>query len=182
MAQEKTHYAEQFIALLVPGDILEELRRVSLAYQREEAVRVYALKRIWLVIPIGFLCAAVSGAGALGVILFIRHVFDPAPGSWLLGASFLVALFIWLGGMILQLFVLFSWLAKRALRASAPGLGSVEGPVSPTLRHGAGWSLLLIAIFFVVPMLMLAAVSPTVALVLVGSAILAPVILTMFDR
>ena len=182
MAHDKANSAGEFLALLVPGNLLEELRRISLAYQREEAVRVYALKRIWLVIPIGFVCAAVSGAGAFGVISFVHDVFKPAPGSWLPGVTFLLALVIWLGAMILQLFVLFLWLAKRALRSEAPNLRPVENPMSLPTRHGAGWSLLLIAVFIVVPLLMLAAVSPTVALVLVGLAILAPVLVTIFDR
>jgi hypothetical protein len=181
MAHDKTNSAGEFLALLVPGNVLEELRRVSVTYQREEAVRVYAARRLWFVIPMGFLFAVVSGAGALGVSLFILDTFDPPRESWIRGAAFLLALFIWLGAMILQLLALFSWLANRALRA-APNLGSVENRALQPTRHGVAWSLLLVAIFIVLPLLMLAAVSPTVALVLVGLAILAPVLVTILDR
>ena len=98
---------------MVPVDVLRELRKLALALQREDHIRVYILRRFWIVLPLAAAAIAVSGACVLGVARFLLGFTAPSQ-PWLLLPGFMVVAFTFFGALLAQLFVLFSWLEQAA--------------------------------------------------------------------
>jgi hypothetical protein len=90
----------------------------------------------------------------------------------------LLAPFVLVGSLFVQAFVFFSWLESRAL-AQALGRRSKK-PFDFGQLPRVPWALAVLLL--VLPLLILAAVSPTAALILILLAILITVSFARFDR
>jgi len=170
----------------LPRDVIAHARDLARSFQRDELFRVYVLKRMWLVIPAGFVFAAVSGAGASGTFALLAHLSEPPMTGWLPVVLLLASLFVFFGAMLSQLYALFSWLETRALRAGAlePKSASppLDGEFDRTRRDRTRSTLWLIIAFVITPLVALAAMFPSVAVLLIMVAVFAPIVYTLFDR
>jgi hypothetical protein len=151
--------------------VLQELRDYALSIQRDEQFRIYLLRRLWLVIPIAFVSVLIGSACAVGTMYFLHgFVTQPAPG-WSVVVLFGVGALVWFASIISQIYALLAWLHRRAFSQSY----SSKSPRSAA-------SLVLIAGFVVLPLLLFALFSVQAALVLVAAGICVPIALSLFDR
>src|SRR5262245_9116925 len=150
-------------------DALKRLAR----FREAEGFRQYLRRRAVFVVPAVTLFALVSVACAAAIVIFLaeRHTMLALPGMAL--APFVLA-----GSFFVEAFVFFSWLEGRALQ-HALGRRSREpmdfGPFPPV-----PW--ILTALFLILPLLVLVAVSFTAALVLILLAVGIVVTIAKFDR
>ncbi|TMI03006.1 MAG: hypothetical protein E6H43_05095 [Betaproteobacteria bacterium] len=99
---------QELIRQYLPTETLSEARNLLHRFQEGEAFKLYVLRRIWRVIPVGLVIVLVSLACAAATVLFFA-----AGGSWLALPAFLLAPFILIGSLFVQLYVFFSWLESR---------------------------------------------------------------------
>ena len=114
MPSEQPHRrANQLLAQLVPSGVLREARKLAERFQQEEIFRVYLLKRMWFIFPAVVLFFLVSTVCAYAVFLFLLPLSNSQPEWFGIAVSLLVPI-VWFGGLVLQLYLLFSWLERRA--------------------------------------------------------------------
>ncbi|HMA87567.1 MAG TPA: hypothetical protein VKP89_02355 [Burkholderiales bacterium] len=171
---------------LLPGNVIAEARQLALSLRRDEQVRRYALTRIWLIIPAALIFFLIATACAMGTARFLDQLFEQPMNGWLVASVLVLGLFVWFAALMSQLYALFSWLEARALRESqaglpptAQGVGKLDARSGSTRAKSSAW---LIAVFVVVPLFALAAVSPAVAIALVAVGIFAPILYTLIDQ
>jgi hypothetical protein len=142
-------------------------------FQKAEGFRAYLLRRAAFVVPAVALFALISIACAAAMVILLaeRHAMLALLGMGL-------APFVLLGSFFVEAFVFFSWLEGRAL-AQVLGRRSHE-PFNFGPMPRVPW--LLAALFLVLPLLVLAAVSGTAALVLILLAVLIIGAIARFDR
>jgi len=109
-SQDREDPVQELIRQYLPTETLSEARNLLHRFQEGEAFKLYVLRRIWLVIPVGLVIVLVSLACAAATVLFFA-----AGGSWLALPAFVLAPFILIGSLFVQLYVFFSWLESRAL-------------------------------------------------------------------
>ena len=171
-------HAADFLAHLLPKQVFDQLRDFAQTYERDEAIRVYLLRRMWFVIPMGILFFVISGAIVVGGIV-LWGTLSPAPSArWVQWTAFIIALLALVGGTTLQLYWLLSWLAKAALRSDYSSSNSSQEVISR--RNGN--EILWISLFVVIALGLLAFAFPPMAAALALLVILAPVIYTLVDR
>src|ERR1700682_884168 len=165
-------------------DIFREARNLIERYQKGDAFRLYLRRQLPLVIPPLLLFVAFSVAGSGSVI-------DLVGTSRLLSfLAVLLAPFLLIGSLFVQLYVFFSWLEVRALqhmsaRRARPAKGARSFSLS-SLRSRLGkpppipW--IPAAVFVLVPFVLLALASVTVAALLLALAILIPLLFAFLDR
>jgi len=182
----KAHVITHFL----PGNVIAEARELALSFQRDEQFRRYALRRMWLIIPAVLIFFLNASACAVGTVVYLSQLFVPPMNKWLaigvVGGVLGLGLFVWFAAVMSQLYVLFSWLEARALRESQGrllpiprGIGEPDARSRSTRARTSAW---LIVIFVVVPLFAFAAVSPSVAMVLIAVAIFAPILYTLIDQ
>ena len=138
-----------------------EAARLVERFRRAEGFRRYLAERRLLV------TAAGAGLLATALVVFVAelHPLLALPGL-------VLAPFVLLGSAFVQGYVLLSWLERRALeralRRRLPGIVAVP------------WGLA--GLFVLLPLALLAAVSPAVAAVLLAAAALTPAAFARFDR
>jgi hypothetical protein len=142
-------------------------------FQKAEGFRAYLRRRAAFVVPAVSLFALISIACAAATVILLadRHAMLALPGMML-------APFVLIGSFFVEAFVFFSWLEGRALaqalgRRSKRDLDFGQLPTIP-------W--VLTALFLVLPLMVLAAVSGTAAFVLILLAVLIVVAIAKFDR
>ncbi|HVL35454.1 MAG TPA: hypothetical protein VM489_07290 [Burkholderiales bacterium] len=144
-----------------------EAARLVERFRRAEGFRRYLAERRLLVTAAGavLLATALGCAAALVVFVAELHPLLALPGL-------VLAPFVLLGSAFVQGYVLLSWLERRALeralRRRLPGIVAVP------------WGLA--GLFVLLPLALLAAVSPAVAAVLLAAAALTPAAFARFDR
>jgi len=165
-------------------DILTEAPNLIRRYQEGDAFRLYVRQRLALVIPALFVFLTFSIATTAGTVLYVGGTH-----SFVVLLALVVAPFILLGSLFVQLFVFFWWLEWRAIdRLSGHPPKPVAGmPRSLSeLRSVMGrppavpWGLA--AIFLLAPFLALALLSMKTAAVLFLAALLTPILYSVFDR
>jgi len=178
----KAHVLTHFL----PGNVIAEARQLALSLQRDDQLRRYALRRMWLIIPAGLIFFLIATACAMGTVRFLDQFFERPMNGWLIATVLVLGLFVWFAALMSQLYALFSWLEARALREGQAGLPpTAQGVGEPDARSDstrAKSSVWLIAVFVVVPLFALAAVSPAIAIVLVAVGIFAPILYTLIDQ
>jgi hypothetical protein len=142
-------------------------------FREAPGFREYLRRRAAFVVPAVALFAMVSIACAAAIVIYLaeRHAMLALPGM-VLGP------FVLLGSFFVQGFVFFSWLEGRAL-SQALGRHSRE-PLDFGQLPRVPW--ILGALFLILPLLVLAAVSFTAALVLILLAVLIVMAIARFDR
>lgn len=176
----------QLLAQLLPIQVLKDVRNLALEFEQEEFLRRYALKRMWLIIPAALVFAIVSTACAVAVIALSLRLLEQSIPQWAFYLTLGMAAATWFGSLLLQLYLLFSWLERAALRQLSPRKNPEGTPwastVSSTRRSNALPLLLLIGIFIVVPLVAAAMIWPSFAFTLLAVLLLAPILVTLFDR
>jgi hypothetical protein len=185
-SQDREDPVQEMISQYLPTETLSEARNLAHRFQEGEAFRLYVLRRRWLVIPVGLVILLVGLACAAATVLFVA-----GGGSWLALPAFLLAPFILVGSLFVQLYVFFSWLESRAL-AQAFGRRSkrAQGALARWLAKKTGADMgtfppvpwILAAVVLVAPLAMLALAAPKVALLLIPLALLTPILYALFDR
>jgi hypothetical protein len=142
-------------------------------FQHAEGFRQYLTRRAAFVVPAAVLCALISIACAAALVIFFaeRHAMLALPGM-------VLAPFVLLGSFFVEAFVFLSWLEGRALAQALGRRSKAPFEFGPMPR--VPW--VLAAVFLVLPLLVLAAVSMTAALVLILLAVLITVAIAKFDR
>ena len=150
-------------------DAFAMLRR----FREAEGFRDYLRRRIPLVAPAGALAVLTSLSCAAAVIIFLaeRHPLLALPGM-------VLAPFVLAGSLFVLAYVFLSWLEGRAI---AQALGKRK---KAKLDFGkpprVPWALA--GLFLALPLLVLAAVSGTTALVLILLAVAIVLLFAKFDR
>ena len=135
--------------------------------------REYVSRRAAFVVPAValFFLVSIACSAALVILFAERHALLALPGM-------VLAPFVLLGSFFVQSFVFLSWLEGRAL---AQALGRrADTPLDFGAMPRVPWALA--ALFLGLPLLVLAAVSLTAALVLILLAVLITVAIARFDR
>jgi hypothetical protein len=185
-SQDREDQLQELISQYVPTETLGEARNLVRRFQEGEAFKLYVLRRMWLVIPAGLVILLVSLACAASTVLFLA-----GGGSWLALPAFVLAPFILIGSLFVQLYMFFSWLESRALaqafrRRARPAPGAFARWLAK--RTGADMGTLppvpwiLAAVVLLAPLAMLALVAPKIALLLIPLALLTPILYALFDR
>ncbi len=185
-SRDREDQLQDLIGQYLPTETLSEARNLVHRFQEGEAFKLYVLRRLWLVIPVGLVIVLVSLACAAATVLFLA-----AGGSWLALPAFVLAPFILIGSLFVQSYVFFSWLESRALaqafrRRSRPAQGTFARWLAK--KTGADMGTLprvpwiLAAVVVLAPLAMLAFAAPKAALLLIPLALLTPVLYALFDR
>ena len=155
------------VAHFIPDDVLRELRLLALKLQRDEIVRQYILWRMWLVIPLAFIFLAVAGVCVVGVVKVTDVIYPSPVPFWLLLSTGVLLPVVFMGAFATQLYVLLSWLERRATRkhlpaAGVPQAGDIHAPSNRTSR--IRFSFALLAAFVAIPMFIFFVAFPSAAL------------------
>lgn len=142
-------------------------------FQHAEGFRRYLSRRAAFVVPAFalFVLVSIACAAALVILFAERHAMLALPGM-------VLAPFVLLGSFFVETFVFLSWLEGRAL-AQALGRRS-KGQFDFGALPRVPWALAVL--FLGLPLLALAAVSVTAALVLILLAVLITTAIARFDR
>jgi hypothetical protein len=185
-SQDREDPVQELISQYLPTATLSEARNLVHRFQEGEAFRLYVVRRIWLVIPAGLVMLLVSLACAAATVLFLA-----GGGSWFALPAFLLAPFILIGSLFVQLYVFFSWLESRALaQAFRRRTRPVQGALAKWLAKKTGADMgafppvpwILAAVVLFAPLAMLMVVAVKVALLLIPLALLTPILYALFDR
>lgn len=164
----------QALAQFVPLEkTFKDAMKLASRFQHAQGFREYLQRRAAFVVPAVALFVLVSVACAAATVIFLadRHALLALP-------AMVLAPFVLAGSFFVEAFVFFSWLEGRALaqalgRRSKRDLDFGQLPTIP-------W--VLTALFLVLPLMVLAAVSGTAAFVLMLLAVLIVVAIAKFDR
>ena len=171
--------------LQLPLATIQDAANLYNRYQAGAGFKTYLKDRMNLVYVMGALIVLTAVALTAGTIVSLAGA-----RAYLMLFVLLLAPVVLIGSLFVQSFVFFGWLENRAL---AKGLGhrlEPEGPVKRWLRKQLHAEMgkfppmpwLLVAAFLALPLLMTAAVVPTVAAVLVAVYAAAVVLFARFDR
>jgi hypothetical protein len=168
----------KFSAYLSPAGLLQR-------FQQGEGFQRYVNSRTAFIAPMGLLVLITSVAFAAATVVFLAGT-----RVWLGLPALLLAPFILIGSMAVQLYVLFSWLEGRALALALGHRVAKRGPaaawIAKNLRAEMGaaprvpW--LFAAVLLLGPLAMLMAVSAKAAIALVLLHVFAPILYARFDR
>lgn len=165
-------------------DILVEGPNLLRRYQKGDAFRRYVDDRAMLIIPVGALYLIFSVATTAGTVVSLGGTHSFLVLLMLVGSPFLLG-----ATFLVLLFVFFSWLESRSLALT---LARVKKPVRraaglPGLLAGALTGLprvswILVALFVLVPLAFLASLSLAAAALMLVVALGAPVAYAWLDR
>ena len=185
-SRDREDQLQELIRQYLPTETLSEALNLVHRFQEGEAFKLYVLRRLWLVIPVGLVIVLVSLACAAAAILFLA-----GGGSWLALPAFVLAPFILIGSLFVQLYVFFSWLESRALaQAFRRRARPAQAALARWLAKKTGADLgtlppvpwILAGIVLAAPLAMLAFVAPKTALLLIPLALATPVFYAVLDR
>jgi hypothetical protein len=168
---------------LRPRNILRDARDLVLKFMRDDAVQAYIAPRIWKILAVVLVFVLVSTVCSIDMMFrFARLVSDSLLLKMLVlpfGAA------VWLGGTIGQIYVFAIDLEGRAAQRSRDERGiSVEMPkgVLAYLKYSRAlvpW--IAVAVFVLLPLLVMGRYVPVVALGLCIAGIAAPLLFKKFD-
>jgi hypothetical protein len=152
---------------------LKDAWKLAARFRQAEGFREYVRRRAAFVVPAVALFVLISIACAAAMVIFLaeRHAMLALPGM-------VLAPFVLVGSFFVEAFVFFSWLEGRALAQALGRRGKKTFDFGQFPR--VPW--VLAALFLVLPLLVLGAVSATAALVLILLAVLITVAIARFDR
>jgi hypothetical protein len=163
---------------------MNEALGLARRYQQGQGFRSYVRERMNLLVPIGLLMLVVSIGCAAATVLYLGGT---RPVLVLL--AILLVPFILVGSFCVQAYVFASWLEGRALAKALHRRPKAAGPITARLLK-AGIDMgampavpwLLAALFVALPIAMLLAVMPGLAVLLILLLAAAPVAFARFDR
>jgi hypothetical protein len=154
-------------------ETLKDAWKLARRFQEAEGFRTYLRRRFTLVAPALALFTLIGIACAAAMVIFLadRHPLLALP-------ALVLAPFVLAGSLFVQAYVFFSWLESRALAQALGRRKSV--PLDFGQLPRVPWGLA--AVFLVVPLAVLGAVSAATVLVLILLAILVAVLFAKYDR
>ncbi len=152
---------------------LKDAWKLARRFQEAEGFRLYLRRRFLLVAPALALLALISIACAAATVIFLadRHPLLALP-------ALLLAPFVLAGSLFVQAYVFFSWLESRALAQALGRRKNARFDFGQLPRVPWG----LAAVFLVVPLAIVGAISTPTVLVLILLVILVTVLFAKFDR
>jgi magnesium-transporting ATPase (P-type) len=154
-----------------PGDVIRQCNELSRKFEHDEAFKRYVVRKMWLVIPFGFVFTFASFVAAAAPFVLLDHA--PSAGfPWTI-LALVIAAIAWFGSLYVQFFVLLSWLERRFIRRLNSGR-NVTG------SRKSFWGPIVVFLFL--PLLVVAFFAPKVVLFLIALALFAPILLTLWDR
>jgi len=155
-------------------------------WQDNDPFRQYLHRRRWrLILPAAIIVAgSIAFAGA--TVFFIARA-----GTFLALLAMMLAPVVLIVSLLVQIYVLYSWLEGRALlRALGRGRAPAPGPVAAWLKRKLALDMrplppipwALAAVFVLAPLAMLARVAPPAALALIALQIVAPIVYARLER
>jgi hypothetical protein len=147
--------------------------KLLMRFREAEGFRDYIRRRSAMVVPAAALFVLISVACAAATVIFLadRHPLLALPGL-------VLAPFVLAGSLFVQAFVFFSWLENRAL-AHALGRRS-KGKLDFGQPPRVPWALG--ALFLVLPLAILMAISPGTCVVLILLVVAVTLIFARYDR
>ena len=154
-------------------------------YQAGAGFRAYVRARMNLVVPAAALILLGAIACTAGAVVSVAGA-----RAFLMLFVLLLAPFVLIGNLLVQAYLLFGWLENRAIAKGLKHGLEPEGPVGRWLRKNLGaeagkfppvpW--VFAAAFILVPLALMAAAAPQLALGLVAAYAVAIVVFARLDR
>jgi hypothetical protein len=169
---------------LRPRNVLRDARDLVLKFMRDDAVQAYVAPRIWKILAVVLVFVLVSTVCSIDVMFrFARLVSN----SLLLKALVLpFGATVWLGGTIGQIYVfaisLEGWAARRDREERGAGVDMPQGVLAYLKYSRALVPWIAVAVFVVLPLLLMGRYVPLIALGLCAAGIGAPLIYRKLDR
>ena len=168
---------------------LNQARELARRYREVDEFHSYVSRRLPLVLAVSILIVLISVACAAASVVFVS-----GSSAFVAFLGLIVAPFVLVGSLLVQMFVFFSWLESRSLMRLVRALGRrAKRPRTPLgvwfeKKTGAymgefppvPW--VLAAIFVIAPLLMLASISLKIAALVIAAAIVVPVGYALLDR
>src|SRR6266498_5530311 len=168
-----------------PPSVLRDARELLLKFQRDEVFREYLAARVWAVLAMLLLFVLISTVCAIDIMFNSVRLIPPPVPVWYRGFALLLGAAVWVGGMVAQIYVFLIWLEGRAAQKDRSARGIRAAVPSGVLAHlkysRALPAWILVALCVAAPLAIAAGHAPSLALLLVALAILAPVIFKKFD-
>ena len=152
-------------------DLLHDAPNLFHRYKRGDAFRGYVRRHVPLVAAALIVFLAVSTATTAAMVVYFGGT-----NGFLVIACLVLAPFVLIGSLFVQLYVFFSWVERRAV-------DRVSGrPPCPIQEHLPEVPWVLASVFLVLPFFVLALVSIKVAATLLVVVSLTPVAFSLLDR
>ena len=150
-----------------------EAWKLALRFQEAEGFREYLRRRMPLVVPAAALFVLISIACAAATVIFLadRHPLLALP-------ALILAPFVLIGSLFVQAFVFFSWLENRAIAHALGRRKKTDFDFGQMPRVPWG----LAALFLVLPLIILMAVSTTTGVMLLAFTAGIVGVFARFDR
>jgi hypothetical protein len=168
-----------------PLATLQDAANLYNRYQAGKGFRVYLKDRANLVMPMAVLIVLTAIACTAGAVVCLAGA-----RAFLMLFVLLLAPFVLIGNLFVQVFLFFGWLENRALAKGLKHALEREGPVKRWLRKQLRAEMgkfppvpwLFAAVFLLLPLLLTALVAPKIAAALVAVYAGAIVLFARFDR
>ena len=169
---------------LRPRNILRDARDLVLKFARDDVVQAYIGPRIWKILVVVLVFVLVSTVCSIDMMFrFARLVSES-----LLLKTFVLpfSAAVWLGGMIGQIYVfaisLEGWAAQRDREERGIGVEMPEGVLAYLKYSRALVPWIAVAVFVILPLLVMGRYVPVIALGLCVAGIGAPLLFRKLDR
>jgi hypothetical protein len=164
---------------LSPKNIVRDARDLLIKFARDDAVQAYVAPRVWAIVPLLLVFVLVSSVCAID-IMFKAGRYLPGLFALLVGAT------VWTGGVVGQVYVLAIWLEGKAAQRARDERGMhVDVPPGffAYLKYSRAlvpWILILVCVLL--PLAIMAARAPLVALFLFVVSLVAPFVFKKYDE
>ena len=169
---------------LRPRNILRDARDLVLKFMRDDVVQAYIGPRIWKILAVVLVFVLVSTVCSIDVMFRVARLVSD---SLLLKALVLpFGAAVWLGGVIGQMYVfaisLEGWAAQRNREERGVSVEMPEGVLAYLKYSRALVPWIAVAVFVLLPLLVMGRYVPVIALGLCVVGIGAPVLFRKLDR
>jgi hypothetical protein len=168
---------------LRPRNILRDARDLVLKFMRDDVVQAYIGPRIWKILAVVLVFVLVSTVCSIDVMFRVARLVSD---SLLLKALVLpFGAAVWLGGVIGQMYVfaisLEGWAAQRNREERGVSVEMPEGVLAYLKYSRALVPWIAVAVFVLLPLLVMGRYVPVIALGLCVAGIAAPLLFRKFD-
>jgi hypothetical protein len=168
---------------LRPRNILRDARDLVLKFMRDDVVQAYIGPRIWKILAVVLVFVLVSTVCSIDVMFRVARLVSD---SFLLKALVLpFGAAVWLGGVIGQMYVfaisLEGWAAQRNREERGVSVEMPEGVLAYLKYSRALVPWIAVAVFVLLPLLVMGRYVPVIALGLCVAGIAAPLLFRKFD-
>ena len=177
-------FSEHWIVRLLPTRTISEAQNLWYRFQEGKSFRLYLSKRLRLVLPAALLILFIGVASAASFVVVATGM-----SGWLALPAIIMMPVMLVGSLFVQSYMFFSWLENRAMSRM---LGRRAKQLMPAANASKKFKLdmgpapripwVLVALFFVAPLVLLSTFVLEVALALFAAAVVVPVAYARLDR